>query len=129
MLRSMIDRLAAQQTALVAEAERALRRWSSVPNVVQSALAKRSGCTAYDVVLELGSVKLLRYRRTTPATQRVPVLCCYALVNRPYILDLLPDKSVIRQYLARGFDVYIVDWGVPSDSDRALGLNATSVSF
>ena len=42
-----------------------------------------------------------------------PVLVCYALVNRPYILDLQPDQSVVRQLLARGFEVYLIDWGVP----------------
>ena len=41
------------------------------------------------------------------------MLFCYALINRPYILDLQPDKSVVRQYLERGFDVYLIDWGVP----------------
>src|SRR5262249_9122664 len=58
----------------------------------------------------------------TPATQPEPVLLCYALVNRPYILDLQPDKSVVGQYLQRGFDVYMIDWGVPSDADRVLTL-------
>ena len=64
----------------------------------------------------------LRYRRETPARYAEPVLFCYALINRPYILDLLPDKSVVRRYLEEGFDVYIIDWGVPSDGDRHLTL-------
>jgi polyhydroxyalkanoate synthase len=51
------------------------------------------------------------------------VLFCYALVNRPYILDLEPDKSVVRQYLDAGFDVYMIDWGVPSDEDKVFGLD------
>jgi polyhydroxyalkanoate synthase len=51
------------------------------------------------------------------------VVVCYALVNRPYILDLQPDKSVIRQLLARGFDVYMIDWGAPSAADRSLRLH------
>ena len=42
-----------------------------------------------------GTLKLLRYRRETPATHAEPVLFCYALINRPYILDLQPDKSVV----------------------------------
>jgi polyhydroxyalkanoate synthase len=50
-------------------------------------------------------------------------LVCYALVNRPYILDLQPDKSVIRQLLARGFDVYMIDWGAPTAADRSLRLH------
>ena len=82
----------------------------------------RVGTTPYDVVLERGTHRLLRYRRETPAPYAEPVLFCYALINRPYILDLQPDKSVVRHYLARGFDVYMIDWGVPSDGDRLLTL-------
>ncbi len=44
------------------------------------------------------------------------VVC--ALVNRYYIVDLQPDLSVIRRYLERGIDVYIIDWGDPAPSDR-----------
>ena len=67
-----------------------------------------------------GRSRLLRYRRETPATYAEPLLFCYALINRPYILDLQPDKSVVRQYLERGFDVYLIDWGVPTDADHVL---------
>src|SRR5581483_11176087 len=51
-----------------------------------------------------------------------PLLICYALINRPYILDLQPDKSVVARYLERGFEVYMIDWGVPTDADRHLTL-------
>jgi polyhydroxyalkanoate synthase len=50
------------------------------------------------------------------------VLICYALINRPYILDLLPGKSIVGRYLERGFDVYMIDWGIPSHEDRGLTL-------
>ncbi len=92
------------------------------PHVALSALSARGGATDHDVVFEAGPLKLLRYRRQEPATRTEPVLFCYALINRPYILDLLPDKSVVRQYLARDFDVYMIDWGVPSVGDQGLGL-------
>jgi polyhydroxyalkanoate synthase len=49
-------------------------------------------------------------------------LICYALVNRPYIVDLQTDRSVIQQLLARGFEVYLIDWGVPTAADRSMTL-------
>jgi polyhydroxyalkanoate synthase len=52
----------------------------------------------------------------------VPLLICYALVNRPYMVDLQSDKSIVRNLLARGEDVYIIDWGYPDRSDRFLTL-------
>ena len=83
---------------------------------------RASELTPKDVVYEEGTLRLLRYRRDGPASFAEPVLFCYALINRPYILDLQPDKSVVRQYLNRGFDVYMIDWGVPSVADRRLTL-------
>jgi polyhydroxyalkanoate synthase len=105
-----------------AEQQRMWRRMWSFPRVVEQAFETRVGTTACDVVLEKGTHKLLRYRRETPATCAEPVLFCYALINRHYILDLQPDKSVVRRYLERGFEVYLIDWGVPSDEDHVLTL-------
>jgi polyhydroxyalkanoate synthase len=108
--------------ALLAEQQRMFSRLLSVPRVVDTALRTRVGTTPRRVVLEEGTHTLVHYERQTPATQAEPLLLCYALVNRPYILDLQPDKSVVRQYLDRGFDVYLIDWGVPSDADRGLTI-------
>ena len=103
-----------------AEPQRPWRaRLLSVPRVVEQARETQVGTTPHDVVYEEDTLTLLRYRRETPATYAEPVLVCYALVNRPYILDLQPDKSVIRQLLARGFDVYMIDWGDPSTPTAA----------
>jgi polyhydroxyalkanoate synthase subunit PhaC len=107
---------------LFAEQQRHWRRFVNAGRVCDLALTTPVGTTPHDVVLQRGAFKLLRYRRETPAAWAPPVLFCYALINRPYILDLQPDKSVVGRYLERGFDVYLIDWGVPSDDDRHLRL-------
>jgi polyhydroxyalkanoate synthase len=84
------------------------------------ARSTRVGATPCDVIHKRATHRLLRYRRERPARYAEPVLLCYALVNRAYILDLQPGKSVVQQYLERGFDVYIIDWGTPSREDRRL---------
>jgi polyhydroxyalkanoate synthase subunit PhaC len=73
-------------------------------------------------VLREGTHELLHFTRETPARHAEPVLLCYALVNRPYILDLEPDRSVVRKYLDAGFEVYMIDWGVPAPADHVFGL-------
>jgi polyhydroxyalkanoate synthase len=108
--------------ALFGEQHRVLRRWLSVPRVLTAALETRVGTTPREVVLREGTHELVRFTRKTPAVHAEPVLLCYALVNRPYILDLEPDKSVVRQYLDAGFDVYMIDWGVPAPEDCGLRL-------
>jgi len=108
--------------ALLGEQQRLWRNMLSLPRVIEAARDVRVGATPSTVVLEAGTHRLLRYTRETPPTQAEPVLFTYALINRPYILDLQPDKSVVRQYLERGFDVYLIDWGVPTEADRGLTL-------
>src|SRR5262245_55219587 len=105
-------------SAVLKEQRRTLSRLLSIPSVIVTARRTKAGTPPHDVVLREGTHTLLRYRRETPATHAEPVLLCYALINRPYILDLQSDKSVVRQYLDRGFDVYMIDWGVPTDADR-----------
>ncbi len=104
------------------EQQRFWLRLLNVPGVVALAGRTRVGTTPHDVVFEKHTLKVLRYRRESPAVYAEPVLLCYALINRPYILDLQPDKSVAGRYLERGFDVYMIDWGTPSDADRGLTL-------
>jgi polyhydroxyalkanoate synthase len=111
-----------QQMAWVAEQQRTWQRMLSMPRVMELALETKTGATPHDVVLERGTLRLLHYHREKPALYAEPVLFCYALINRHYILDLQADNSVVRRYLDRGFDVYMIDWGVPSDADRHLTL-------
>lgn len=49
-----------------------------------------------------------------------PVVLIPSLINRHYVLDLMPGKSFVEWLVARGHDVYCVDWGTPTDEDRYL---------
>ncbi len=80
------------------------------------------GTTPHTVVYTEDKMKLLHYIPTVKKTHPVPVLIVYALVNRYYILDLQPDKSIIKKLLNEGFDVYIIDWGYPAGIDRYLTI-------
>jgi polyhydroxyalkanoate synthase len=80
------------------------------------------GATPRQEVWRDGKVVLYRFIGAQAPTARVPLLIAYALVNRPYMVDLQDDKSLVRQLLARGEDVYIIDWGYPDRSDRFLDL-------
>ncbi|MCL4300363.1 MAG: class III poly(R)-hydroxyalkanoic acid synthase subunit PhaC [Anaerolineae bacterium] len=69
--------------------------------------------------------KLVLYHFTPLAEQTVstPVLIVYALVNRPYMADLQEDRSLIRNLLKLGVDLYLIDWGYPSRADYWLTLD------
>ncbi|MBX9403454.1 class III poly(R)-hydroxyalkanoic acid synthase subunit PhaC [Lysobacter sp. BMK333-48F3] len=80
------------------------------------------GATEREEVWRDGKVVLYRFRGDKAPTAKVPLLIAYALVNRPYMVDLQADKSIVRGLLERGEDVYILDWGYPDRSDRYLEL-------
>ncbi len=81
------------------------------------------GTAPREVVYQDGKMRLHHYIPVVEKPYKVPVLIIYALINKPYILDLQPDRSIIRRLLEKGFDVYLIDWGTPTDVDRYLTLD------
>ncbi|MCZ7355499.1 MAG: class III poly(R)-hydroxyalkanoic acid synthase subunit PhaC [Candidatus Methanoperedens sp.] len=81
------------------------------------------GTTPSKIIYSEDKMKLIHYIPAVEKPHQVPILIVYALVNRYYILDLQPDKSVIKKLLEEGFDVYVIDWGYPSGADRYLTLD------
>ena len=77
------------------------------------------GQTPSDVVHAEGQWRLLRYvPRPEGLAFRTPVLLIPSLINRHYVLDLMPGKSFAESLVAAGHDVFIIDWGTPEDEDR-----------
>lgn len=97
-------------------------RLAAMPKVIETARKVKVGATPREVIYREDKLKVLRYESPVEKKYRTPLLMVFALVNRPYILDLLPHKSVVQQFLKAGFDVYLVDWGVPADSDKHLTI-------
>ncbi|MEQ9617888.1 MAG: class III poly(R)-hydroxyalkanoic acid synthase subunit PhaC [Deltaproteobacteria bacterium] len=81
------------------------------------------GTTPHEVIFTENKLKLLHYHPVAKKTQPVPLIMIFALVNRPYILDLKPGRSVVEVLLKKGIDVYLIDWGAPGDEDKDLGFN------
>jgi len=69
--------------------------------------------------------KLTLYHFQPQVTQPLapPVLIVYALVNRPFMVDLQEDRSLVANLLQLGLDLYLIDWGYPSRGDRWLTLD------
>ncbi|MFZ5831971.1 MAG: class III poly(R)-hydroxyalkanoic acid synthase subunit PhaC [Planctomycetota bacterium] len=108
------------QEAVIDEATNLLKRMTRLPLLWQHAQRVRKGATPADVVYEEDRLKLRRYRSDAPPRYKTPLVLVFALVNRPYILDILPGKSVVEHFIRGGFDTYLIDWGVPNHADRHL---------
>ncbi|HEX3037078.1 MAG TPA: class III poly(R)-hydroxyalkanoic acid synthase subunit PhaC [Thermodesulfobacteriota bacterium] len=109
---------------LIQQAEREKER---LTRAVEMALTKsrdvKVGTTPHDVVFTENKLKLLHYGPAVEEPYPVPLVMIFALVNRPYILDLKPGRSVVEVLLKKGIDVYMIDWGVPGGEDKHLNLN------
>jgi len=79
------------------------------------------GTTPKDVVWRRGRSELWRYRNDSVRFSP-PLLIVFSLFSRSYILDLQPGNSFVERLLAAGFDVYLLDWGVPDERDAANQL-------
>jgi len=98
-------------------------RMSLLPTLWQRAKAIRKGASASEVVYEEDRLKVLHYLSDTKPRYKTPLVFIYALVNRPYILDLKKGRSVVANFVEAGFDTYLVDWGIPTTADRHLTVD------
>ena len=87
--------------------------------------------TPKQVVWTLNKTKLLRYVPVVPQERRhpVPLLLVFALMNRPYILDLRPGHSFVEFMLHKGYDVYLLDWGCPGLEDKHLDFGDYALDY
>jgi polyhydroxyalkanoate synthase len=78
--------------------------------------------TPKDVVWRHRKTTLYRYRSSDERRHATPILLVFALINRPHIFDLRPGHSFVEYLLGEGFDVYLLDWGLPGPEDADTGL-------
>jgi polyhydroxyalkanoate synthase len=90
-------------------------------NVILTVPDASIGQTPREVVWTHRGTTLYRYR-SGRREHAIPILLVFALINRPEIFDLRPGNSFVEFLLAEGFDVFLVDWGVPAEEDAEMGL-------
>jgi polyhydroxyalkanoate synthase len=79
--------------------------------------------TPKDEVWRQDKTVLYRYRPLTDARVKTPVLIIYGLIGRYTMADLQEDRSLVRNLLNLGVDLYVLDWGNPSRADRWLTID------
>jgi polyhydroxyalkanoate synthase len=79
--------------------------------------------TAHEVVADGPLARVIRYRARDQRQPPMPVLIVASLINRYYVLDLLPELSVIDKLCRRGFEVYVLDWKAPGEDGPERGFD------
>src|ERR1035438_3185967 len=87
--------------------------------------------TPKELVWTLNKAKLYRYIPVVPKEKRhaIPLLLVFALMNRPYILDLRAGHSFVEFLVSRGYDVFLLDWGVPGPEDKNLKFDDYALEY
>ena len=80
------------------------------------------GMTPKDTVWRSRKAELWRYRSSHARRHRTPLLLYIGLVSRSYVLDLHPGNSLVERLLQKGYDVFVLDWGIPDEADAESGL-------
>ena len=81
-----------------------------------------SDATPKELIFEQDKMKLYHYEPRVKDPNKYPLLIVYALVNKQYMMDLQEHKYLIRNMLDGGQDIYIIDWGYPTQEDKYIGL-------
>jgi polyhydroxyalkanoate synthase len=110
-------------SSLAEDAETAQARVTKASEVLLSDLSTAIASTPYDIVYEEDRVKLKHYHLEGEAKLKTPLLVVYALINRETMLDLQPDRSVVKNFIRDGIDLYMIDWGYPTRKDRFLTID------
>jgi len=104
------------------EVERTIQRAVRGIDVVLNRDEPAVGQTPKDIIYTRGTMQLYHYRPMAEEVYRVPVVLVMSLVSKAYILDLTPGLSFVEYLLRNGFDVFMIDWGVPRPEDSKLKL-------
>lgn len=72
-----------------------------------------AGLTPHQVVFSQGRVELKYYAPPKKIVGRLPIVLVPSLINRAYILDLEPGRSMVQALAAMGHPTFLVDWGIP----------------
>jgi polyhydroxyalkanoate synthase len=85
--------------------------------------------TPSEIIPMDGTFEVHHYKTDSPQKFKTPILVVGSLINRHYILDLLPETSIIRHFQQLGFDVYATDWRMPTIKDEGMPLASYAHDF
>jgi polyhydroxyalkanoate synthase len=108
---SVSDRVVREVAAVSTRVRNGIRHLADVPMGPRAATPRQA-------VWRRDKVVLYRYD-SDERSRRTPILLVMSLITRPTVFDLHPGSSLVEDLLAGGFDVFLLDWGVPDEVEAA----------
>jgi len=103
------------------------RRNGGLPAMVDTSKFKvghNLAMTPNDVIYRSAELELLQYKPQTPQVHGTPLFIVPPQINKYYVWDLAPGRSLVEYLVQQGFTVFVVSWFNPRDSESDWGLQA-----
>ncbi|WP_237562802.1 alpha/beta fold hydrolase [Bacillus dakarensis] len=107
--------------------EKEIKRWNHFMNIIHESDPEVNP-TPRQAVWKKNKATLWHYRAEEKKYD-TPIFIIYSLINQPFILDLAPGSSVIEIFVQRGYDVYLLDWGIPGYEDKDINIDDYIVDY
>lgn len=85
-------------------------------------LGENVAASAGSVVLRTEMMELIHYKPSTDEVFAVPQLTIPPQINKMYINDLSPDKSVVKYQIDNGIQAFVISWKNPTKEQGAWGM-------
>jgi polyhydroxyalkanoate synthase len=115
--------------SLVAGAKNLVSDMSSAPRV-PSMVPQGAFTVGTDLAVSPGAVvlrtpvyELIQYQPSTETVRETPLLIVPPTINKYYILDLAPGRSMIEYLTGRGQQVFVMSWRNPDARHAAWGMD------
>jgi hypothetical protein len=97
-----------------------------VPTMVEPdafEVGKDLACPPGAVVARTEVFELIQYKPTTPTVYQYPLLMIPPMINKYYITDLAPGRSMLEFFVAQGYQVFVASWRNPERRHRDWDLD------
>ncbi len=97
-----------------------------IPQMVdgsQFAVGRNVAVTPGSVVLRTDQLELIQYQPQTPQVHAIPVLIAPPTINKYYVLDLAPGRSLVEFLVQAGCQVFVVSWRNPDARHAGWGFS------
>ena len=102
-----------------------VRQNGGMPSLVDKRpfkVGENLACTPGSVVHRTDTLELIQYQPQTERVHAIPLLFVPPQINKYYVLDLAPQKSMARFLVSQGYQVFIVSWANPGPAQRDWGM-------
>src|SRR6201992_1697537 len=97
-----------------------------VPAMVDAdafAVGETVAVTKGAVVLQTSLFELIQYVPQTPKVREIPLLMVPPVINKYYIMDIAPGRSMIEYFVQQGQQVFVISWRNPQARHRDWGFD------